>query len=57
VFSGNYNAVANIQESTKTSPKWDPVQREVPRPDTITDAMVHSQKVTYHDCPLKDPKK
>ena len=26
------------------------------RPDTIiTDAMEHSQKGTYHDCPPKDP--
>jgi hypothetical protein len=36
-------------------PKWDPAQEEAPRPDTITEAMQHSQKGTYHDCPLKDP--
>ena len=34
-------------------PKWDPAQGEVPRPDTITEAMEHSQKGTYHDCPPK----
>jgi hypothetical protein len=27
-----------------TGPKWDPAQGEVPRPDTITEAMEHSQK-------------
>ena len=27
-----------------TGPKWDPGQGEVPRPDTITEAMVSSQK-------------
>jgi hypothetical protein len=37
-----------------TGPKWDPTQREVPRPDTITEAMEHSQKGTCHDCHLKD---
>ena len=26
-----------------TGPKWDPAQREVPRPDTITEAMECSQ--------------
>ena len=36
-----------------TGPKWDPAQGEVPRPDTITEAMEHSQKGTYHDCPPK----
>ena len=38
-----------------TGPKWDPAQGEASRPDTITDAMVCSQKWAYHDCPLKDP--
>jgi hypothetical protein len=28
---------------------------EVPRPDTITEAVERSQKGTYHDCSLKDP--
>jgi hypothetical protein len=36
-------------------PKWDPAQGEVPRPDTITEAMEHSPKGIYHDCPPKDP--
>jgi hypothetical protein len=27
-----------------TSPKWDLAQGEVPKPDTITEAMEHSQK-------------
>jgi hypothetical protein len=29
---------------TVTGPKWDPAQGEVPRPDTITEALEHSQK-------------
>jgi hypothetical protein len=37
------------------SPEREPAQREVPRPDTITEAMECSQKGTYHDCPPKDP--
>jgi hypothetical protein len=28
-----------------------------PRPDTITKAIVHSQKGIYHDCPPKDSTK
>jgi hypothetical protein len=36
-------------------PKVDPAQGEVPRPDTITEAIECSQKGIYHDCPLKDP--
>ena len=31
-----------------TGPKWDPAQGEVPKPDTITEAMEHSQKWTYN---------
>jgi hypothetical protein len=38
-----------------TGPKWDPAQGKVPRPDTITDAMEHSQNGIYYDCPPKDP--
>ena len=38
-----------------TGPKWDSAQGETPRPDTITEAMVHSQKGIYRDCPTKDP--
>jgi len=34
---------------------WDPANGEAPRPDTITDAMVCSQKEAYHDCLPKDP--
>ena len=37
-----------------TGPNWDPAQREASRPDTITDAMLCSQKWDNHDCPLKD---
>jgi hypothetical protein len=33
---------------------WDPAQGEVPRLDTITEAMESSQKGTYHVFPLKD---
>ena len=44
-----------LKEGPVTGPKWDPAQGEVPKPDTITEAMEHSQKGTYHDCPLKDP--
>jgi hypothetical protein len=36
-------------------PKWDPAQAEVPRSESITEAMEHSQKGTCHGCPLKDP--
>jgi hypothetical protein len=32
-------------EGPVTDPKWDLAQGEVPRPDTITEAMEHSQKV------------
>ena len=39
----------------ETGPKWDADQGEVPRPDTITEAMVCSQKGIYHDCPPEDP--
>jgi hypothetical protein len=38
-----------------TGPKWDPAQGEVPRSDTITEAMERLQKGTYYHCPLKDP--
>jgi hypothetical protein len=38
-----------------TGPKWDSAQGEVPRPDTITDAMVCSQTAVYHDCSQKCP--
>jgi hypothetical protein len=38
-----------------TGSKWNPAQGEVPRPDTIIEAMERSQKGTNHDCPLKDP--
>jgi hypothetical protein len=38
-----------------TGPKWDPAQEEVPKSDTITEAMECSQKWTYHDYSLKDP--
>jgi hypothetical protein len=32
------------KRSLATGPKWDPAQGEVPRPDTITEAMECSQK-------------
>jgi len=44
---------ASGKEGPETGPKWDPAQGEAPRPDTITKVMEHSQKETYHDCPLK----
>ena len=31
----------------------DPAQGEIPRPDTITEAMEFSKKGIYHDCPPK----
>jgi hypothetical protein len=40
------------KEGPVKGPKWDPAQAEVPRPDTITKEC--SQKVNYHECPLKD---
>jgi hypothetical protein len=43
------------QRRSSDSPKWDPAHREVPRPDTITEAMEHSLKGIYHDCLPKDP--
>jgi hypothetical protein len=36
-------------------PKWDPAQGEVPRPETITEAMELSEKGTEHECPPEDP--
>jgi hypothetical protein len=32
-----------------TGSNWDPAQREAPRADTITDAMVCLQTGAYHD--------
>jgi hypothetical protein len=49
------DGVAGGKECPETSPKWDPAQGEVPRPNTFTEAMEYSQKGTYHDCPPKDP--
>jgi hypothetical protein len=43
------------KEGPATGPKWVPAQGEVPRPNTITEAIEDSQKWIYHDCPLKDP--
>ena len=40
-----------------TGPKWDSVQGEVPRPDTIIEAMEHTQKETSHECPPEKPNK
>ena len=40
----------------KTGPKWEPAQGEVPRPETVTEAMEHSHKGIYHDCHQKNPK-
>ena len=33
-----------MKEGPEIGPKWDPAQGEAPRPDTITEAMEHSQK-------------
>jgi hypothetical protein len=41
--------------SPATGPKWNSAQGEVPRPDTVTEAMERSQKGIYHDYPPKDP--
>jgi hypothetical protein len=43
------------KRSFRTDPKWDLAQGEIPRPDTIIEAMEHSQKWTYNDYPPKDP--
>jgi hypothetical protein len=43
------------KEGPATGPKRDPAQEEVSRPDTIIEAMEHSQTGIYHDCPPKDP--
>jgi hypothetical protein len=32
------------KEGSATSPKWDPAQGKVPRPDNTTEAMEHSRK-------------
>jgi hypothetical protein len=45
------------KRSSSSSPRVGSSSREVPRPDTITEVMVCSQKGTYHDCPPKDPTK
>jgi hypothetical protein len=45
----------SLRKRWSRDPKWDPAQGEVPRLYTITEAMEHSQKGIYHDCPLKDP--
>jgi hypothetical protein len=34
------------KEGSVLGPKWDPAHGVVPRPDTITEAMGHSQKAT-----------
>ena len=34
------------KKGTVTGPKWDPAQGDAPKPDTITEAMEHSQKGT-----------
>jgi hypothetical protein len=34
------------KEGTATGTKWDPAQGEIPRPDTITEAMECAQKAT-----------
>jgi hypothetical protein len=39
----------------ETGPKWDPSQGKVPRSDTITETMEHSQKRTNHDHTPEDP--
>jgi hypothetical protein len=38
-----------------TDSTWDLAQREAPRPDTITDAMVCLQTGAHHVCPLRVP--
>jgi hypothetical protein len=43
------------KEYSETRPKWDSAEVEVPRPNTITEAMEHSQRGIYHDYPQKYP--
>jgi hypothetical protein len=35
-----------------TCSNWNAAQREAPRPDIITDAMLCLQTWSYHDCPM-----
>jgi hypothetical protein len=42
------------EKKVQDSPKRNPPQRMVPRPDTITEAMEHSQKGTYYDYTPED---
>ena len=37
------------KEGPATGPEWDPAQGEVPRHDTITEAMELTQKKIYYD--------
>jgi len=50
----SYTNLKKVKNEPVIGPKKDPAQGEVPRPDTITEVKEHSQKGTYHDCPLKD---
>jgi hypothetical protein len=55
IITGMEKERSHEKEGPETGLKWDPAQGEVPRPDTITETIEHSQKGTYHDCPPKDP--
>jgi hypothetical protein len=43
------------KEVQRQAQNWGSALGEIPRHDTITEAMDCSQKVTYHDGPPKDP--
>jgi hypothetical protein len=45
----------SLRKRRSSNPKRDPAHGEVPRPDTITEAMEISLNIVYHDCPPKDP--
>ena len=45
-----------VKQSPATGQRCNPALGEVQRPDTITEAMEHSQKRTYHDRIPEDPR-
>jgi hypothetical protein len=49
--------ILRLKKSPATGLTWDPAQGEDLMPATITEAMEHSRKETYHDSLLEDPTK
>ena len=44
------------KEGPVTDPKRDLAQGQVPRPDTITEAVEHSKRGTSNNCTPEDPR-